>query len=228
MNIFQHAEQLAWLIHKDLVIERRAKLAWTSMLLMGVMVAIVFSMQTAVPRQYLPGIAATILWLAILSAGMVAIDRAAIAEQQDGCWEALKLYPISASTVFLAKMTVNSIALLVLQCVLVPLFVILTDLPLLRHFGAMLLVSTLGSVGMAAVGTIASALTHGLRQRGTVLALLVLPLLVPLMLAGSEATRLLAIDDLGETWRLWVQFLAVFAVVFSTLGFVLFGCLMED
>ncbi len=132
------------------------------------------------------------------------------------------------SMIYLAKLAVNFIALLALECVLVPLFVVLADVPLLRHAWAMVLVAVLGSVGMAAVGTLVSAVTHGLRQRGAVLSLLVLPLLLPVVLAAAEATRLIAESDLGDEWWRWVQFLGAFAIVFTTLGIVLFGFLVEE
>ncbi|NIO42667.1 MAG: cytochrome C biogenesis protein, partial [Burkholderiales bacterium] len=64
-------------------------------------------------------------------------------------------------------------------------------MPFLKHFGAMMLVALLASLGMAAVGTLVSAMTHGLRQQGVVLSMLVLPLMVPVVLAAAETTRLI-------------------------------------
>ena len=223
-----HGEQLWWLIHKDLVVEFRTRQAWPAMLLLGVIVAVLFSLQIDLPRPERPAAAGTMLWLATLFAGLVAIERTGAAEQQDGCWDALTLYPLPHSSIYLAKLVVNFIALLALECILIPLFVVLADVPLLRHAWAMILVAVLGSLGMAAAGTLDSTLTHGLRQRGAGLSLLVLPLLLPLVLSAAEATRLIAEDDMGEEWWRWIQFLGGFAVVFTTIGIVLFGFLVEE
>ncbi len=220
--------KLWWLIHKDLVVEYRTRQAWPAMLLLGIIVAVVFSLQIELPPLQRPAVAAALLWLAILFAGLVAVDRTCAAEQDDGCWDGLTLYPLSPSMIFLAKLVVNFIALLALECVLVPLFVVLADVSLLRYVWAMLLVAVLGSGGIAAVGTLVSALTHGMRQRNAVLSLLVLPLVLPVVLAGAEATRLIAEDNLGVPWWRWVQFLAAFAIVFTTIGIVLFGFLVEE
>lgn len=222
------ANKFWWLIHKDLVVEYRTRQAWPAMLLFGIIVAVVFNLQLELPRQYQPAAAGALLWLAILFAGLVAIERTSTAEQQDGCWNGLTLYPLPMSMIYLAKLSVNIVALLALECVLVPLFVVLADVPLLRHPGAMVLVAVLGSVGMASVGTLVSALTLGLRQRTAVLSLLVLPLVLPVVLAAAEATRLIIEGDLGDEWLRWVQLLGAFATVFTTLGIVLFGVLVEE
>jgi heme exporter protein B len=220
--------KLWWLIHKDLVVEYRTRQAWPAMLLLGIIVAVVFNLQMELPREQQPAAAGAMLWLAILFSGLVAVERTCAAEQQDGCWDALSLYPLPQSMIYLAKLAVNFIALLALECLLVPLFVVLADVPLLRHPWAMMLVAVLGSLGIAAVATLVSALTHGLRQPAAVLSLLVLPLVLPVVLAAAEATRLIAEDDLGDVWWRWVQFLAAFAIVFTTLGIVLFGSLVEE
>jgi heme exporter protein B len=222
------ASKLWWLIHKDLVVEYRTRQAWPAMLLLGIIVAVVFNLQMEVLPLQRPAAAGAMLWLAILFAGLVAIERTCAGEQQDGCWDGLTLYPLPTSMIYLSKLAVNFIALVALECVLVPLFVVLSDVPLLRHAWAMILVAVLGSVGMAAVGTLVGAVTHGLRQRGAILSLLVLPLLLPVVLAAAEATRLTAEGDLGDEWWRWVQFLGAFAIVFTTLGIVLFGFLVEE
>lgn len=220
--------KLWWLIHKDLVVEYRTRQAWPAMLLLGIVVAVVCSLQMELLPQQQPAIAGGLLWLAILFAGLVAIERTSAAEQLEGCWDGLVLYPLPPSLIYLAKLAVNVVALLLLELVLVPLFVVLSGAPLLGHPWAMLLVAFLGSVGLAAVGTLVGALGHGVRQRGTVLSLLVLPLVVPVVLAAAEATRLIAEDDLGGEWRRWAQFLGAFAIVFVTAGIILFGFAIEE
>lgn len=222
------ASKLWWLIHKDLVVEYRTRQAWPTMLLLGIIVAVVFNLQLELLPEQRPAAVGALLWLAILFSGLVAIERSCSAELQDGCWEGLTLYPLPPSMIYLAKLAVSVIALLALECMLVPMFVVLSDVPLMRSAWAMALVAVLGSVAMAAVGTLVSALTHGQRQRGAVLSLLALPLLVPVVLAAADATRLIAEGDLGDVWFRWVQFLGAFAIIFTTIGIVLFRFLIEE
>ena len=57
---------------------------------------------------------------------------------------------------------------------------------------------------------------------------MLLPLLIPVILAASEATRLVAEIHLeSELWR-WIQLLGAFAVVYLTAGWMLFEFVVED
>jgi heme exporter protein B len=222
------AAKIWWMISKDLVSEWRARRAWPAMLLLGMVVALVFSLEMDLPADQKPRIVGGLLWLAIFFAGMLALDRSFAAEREDGCWEGLLLYPVSPATVYLAKLVVNVIALAAVQCVLVPLFVALADVPLLARPWPLVAVAILGNVGIAAVGTLVSALAAGIRQNANLSVLLVLPLVIPVVLAAAEATRLIAQDDLGAAWWQWIQLLAAFAVIFTTAGTVLFEFVAEE
>jgi len=217
-----------WIVHKDLVSEFRARRVWPAMLLLGIVVALVFSIQMDLLPEQKPRIVGGLLWLAIFFAGMTAVDRSFAAEHEDGCWQGLKMLPLSLSTLFLAKLTVNVLALWALQLLLVPLFFLLSDLPLLPRAGEMLLISALASPGMAAVGSLVSALTAGGGRHGSLLVLIVLPLLIPLLLAAAECTRLSAVGQIDAVWWRWIQLLGAFDIMFVTAGLLLFEHAIED
>jgi len=198
------------------------------MLLLGVVVALVFSIQMDFSPEQKQRMVGSLLWLATFFAGTLAIDRSFACEREEGCWEGLLTYPISPTSIYLAKLAVNVVALAALQCVLVPLFVVLSDVPLLAHPGAMLLVALLGNLGIAALGTLLSALAGGIRQGGNLLALLMLPMAVPVVLASAEATRLVVEGDFGAEWWRWIQLLGAFAIIFVTAGMVLIDFLVEE
>jgi heme exporter protein B len=220
--------KLWWMISKDLVSECRARRVWPAMLLLGVVVAVMFSIQMDLLPDQKRRIVGGMLWLAIFFAGTLALDRSFAAEREDGCWDGLLLYPVSATTVYLAKLAVNVIALAALECVLIPLFAVLSDVPLLARPGPILVVALLGNVGISAVGTLLGALAAGLRHSAYLLPLLVLPVVIPVVLAAAEATRLTVDADLGPEWWRWVQLLAAFAIVFVTGGLVLFDFVAEE
>ncbi|NOX54072.1 MAG: hypothetical protein GXP27_06455 [Planctomycetes bacterium] len=220
--------KLWWLIQKDLVSEYRARCVWPPMLVLGMAVALVFSMQLELLAEQKRQLVGSLLWLATFFAGTIAIDRSFGAEREDGCWEALCLYPIAPSWVYLAKFLVNVVALAALQCVLIPLMVAFSDVPLFAHPGDLLVVVSLGNVGLAAVGTLLSGLVMSVGRSSSLLALLALPMVVPILLACSEATRLVAQDTLDTAWWRWIQLLIVFDVLFITLGMMLFGFVVEE
>ncbi len=222
------ATKLWWIIHKDLASECRAHRVWPAMLLLGIVVALVFSVQMDLLPDQKQRMVGSLLWLAIFFAGMMAMDRCLASEHEEGCWEGLLTYPVSPSTIYLAKLAVNFVALAAIQCVLIPLFAVLSDVPLLAHPWAMLLIALLGNLGMAAVGTLLSALANAIRRGGGLAVLLVLPAVIPVVLAAAEATRLMVEGDFGPAWWRWIQLLGAFAVVFVTAGTVLFDFVVEE
>ncbi|MGO8751066.1 MAG: heme exporter protein CcmB [Thermoguttaceae bacterium] len=220
--------KLWWMVHKDLASEWRARRVWPAMLLFGAVVALVFSVQMDLLPDQRAKIAGGLLWLAIFFAGMPAIDRSLASERDEGCWDALRLYPMPSTLIYLAKLLTNIMALAALECFIVPLFIVLCGVSLDAHPWHVVFIAALGNFGISAVGTLVSALVAGMRQGGGLLALVVLPLSVPVVLAAAEATRLLLEGDPGPEWWRWIQLLATFAVVFITAGVTLFDFAIED
>ena len=219
---------LWWIFHKDLITEFRARRVWPAMLLLGVIVGVVFSLEMDLLPDQKQRMVGGLLWLAIFFAGLTALDRSFAGEREDGCWEGLRLYPLAPTTIYLAKLAANAVALAVLQAILIPLFFLLANLPLTAHPAELLLLAGLGNLGIAAVGTLLSALASGLGRSGTLLSILALPMMIPVVLAAAESTRLLAEDQIGDAWWRWVQLLGAFAIVFLTAGTVLFEYAIED
>jgi heme exporter protein B len=217
-----------WLIHKDVTRELRARHTWPGMVLLGLVLVSVLAMQLDLPPEHKGRAGGALLWLAIFFSGTLALDRSFANERESGCWQSLSLYPAAASLIFLAKMTVNLASLVLLELILIPAFIVMTDIPLLERPWALALVAALGNIGFAAVGTLISALTADLRSRGGMLALLLLPLVTPVILASAEATRLLLQGYLDQEWWRWIQLLAIFATVFTVLGALVFETVMEE
>lgn len=220
--------KLWWIVHKDLLSEYRARRVWPAMILFGAVVALVFGVQIDLLPDQRQRTVGSYLWLATFFAGMLAIDRSFASEREERCWEGMLLYPVSPAVIFLAKLLVNVVTLAALQCVLIPLFVVLSDIPLLVYPWAMLLVALLGNLGIAALGTLLSALSTGIRHGGSLLTLLVLPMAVPVVLASAEATRLMIGGRFGAEWWQWIQLLAAFGTVFVAAGLLLFHFLVEE
>ena len=159
---------------------------------------------------------------------MLTLGQSINYEQDDGCWQSLHFYPIAAETVYFAKVAVNSVILAALQLVVVPFFAIVSDAPWLSRPGHLLLISLLGNLGVSTVGTLLSAMSAGLRQHQGLLTLLLLPLLIPVILAASEATRLISAEPITTAWWQWVEMLIAFVVVYGTAGWVLFASVIEE
>ncbi|MGA2798701.1 MAG: heme exporter protein CcmB, partial [Thermoguttaceae bacterium] len=180
--------QFWWIIHKDLTSEIRTGRVWPPLSLYSLLVAAVFSFQMDLPPGQRGHIAACLLWLVTFFAGMLCMDRTFAAEREDGCWHALVLYPVSTTAIYFAKLAVNVITLSVMQLLLIALLVMISDLPLANHPWTMLCVALLGNLGLAAVGTLFSALGLSMSRNNGLLSLLVLPLVIPVVIAATQGT----------------------------------------
>jgi heme exporter protein B len=221
-------KSLWWLVHKDLSREIRAHAVWPAMLLLGVLLVCLLATQIDLPKDQKEHIVGGLLWLAIVFAGTLALEWSFASEDEDGCWQTLKLYPIAPSVLFLSKAVINVASLAILEVVLIPLFIVMTDVPLLSRPGAIALIAALGNIAFAAAGTLISAITANLRSRGGLLALLFLPLVVPVVLACAATTGSMLAGELDAQWWRWIQFLAVCAVTFTVVGAVVFEVVMEE
>jgi heme exporter protein B len=220
--------QIWWIIRKDLVSEWRSRRAFPVMILLGIVVAVVVSLQMDLCAEAGRQTAASLLWVAIFFAAAIGLDRSFALEREGGCWRALLLYPVSASSIYLAKLAVNVVWLAALEGVLIPLFVALTDAPLLAHPWAMLLVAVLGNAGIASAGTLLSALAASARKGANLTVVLALPTAVPVVIAAAQATRLLAEGTLDRCWWDWNSLLAAFAAVFIVAGALLMDFVTEE
>lgn len=220
--------QLWWIIHKDLVCEFRTRLVWPRMVLLGLIVAYLLNHQMNLRPDELRHITGSLCWLTICFAAVLTLGQSGASEREEGCWEGLILYPVAPHTIYFAKLIVNAILLGALQLIVVPLFLLLSHTPLLAHPWEILLVSLLGNLGVTSIGTLLGAMTSGIRQSQSLLALLLLPLLVPVILAASEATRLIVEYHVASEWWFWVQLLGGFAIVHIAAGFILFEFVIEE
>jgi heme exporter protein B len=219
---------LWWLIHKDLTRELRTHKIWPGMLLLGVVLTAVLATHVNLPIEAKEQVVGGLLWFTVVFAGTLALERSFASERDDGCWQTLTLYPIAPSMLFLAKMAVNLGAIVILELFIIPLFVLMTDVPLIAHPGAMALIAGLGSIGFAAVGTLMAAAMAGLRNSGGLVALLFLPLVMPVVLAEASATSMMLADQLDQFWWRWIYMLATFAVVFTVAGVLVFEFIIEE
>jgi heme exporter protein B len=198
------------------------------MLMLGALVTFLFGAQLDAVVEGKSRVLAVQIWLAVYFAGTLALHRTFTAEHVDGCWDALRRYPITPAWIYTAKLTVNTLVLTALQAVILSLSVLLSNVPLHEHPWHMAVVAGLGSVGIASVGTLLGGLWLCSRQGASMLAGLALPLVAPVILAASEATRLVAEGEIGPPWWRWVGLLGVFGVVFVTAGIVLYDYIIED
>lgn len=211
---------------KDLRIEARSRVATNQVAPFALVVLVLFGFALDPDRGVLARASAGLFWVAVLLSSLLAVQRSFAVEAADGAGDGLRLSGLDPAGIFLGKAAAVAAQLALLQVVLAAGVVVLYDADL---GGPVLLLATCAAatVGLAAAGTVYGVLAAGLRVRETLLPLLLLPVVAPVLLGATrawEAGMGISVDD---GWR-WTQLLAVFAVVYVTLGVLAFGALLEE
>jgi heme exporter protein B len=223
------ALRTAWAIAgKDLAIEWRTKTALVSSLTFAVLVLAVLYFArdpTAVaPVDIAPGA----LWVTFTFAAMIGLNRAFLLERENRAMDGILLAPVSPQAVFFGKLAANLVFVGTVELVSLPLFIMFYDLPIVRGLPALLGVTAMATIAFVAVGTLLSSMVVRTRFAELMLPLLLLPFLVPPVVAAVQATaRILADRPLSEVQG-WLKLLAAFDIVFVTVSTFLFEATLEE
>jgi len=217
------------ILAKDLRIELRAKESVPAMTLFSLTAYVLFHF--GLDRDTLDGeLASGVLWVTLLLAAVIGVTRLFATEREQGGIEGLLLAPVDRTSLFLAKGAALFLFRCLLELVAVPAFGLLLLGPdLLAALPELLAVLALANLGLAAVGALTAALAAESRARELIVPLLLLPLVVPLLIAAAQATEPLlrpeaATEDLGR----WLGLLGLYDVVFALLAVAVFDYLLED
>ena len=129
-------------------------------------------------------IAPGVIWVALLLAGLLSLDTLFRADLDDGSLEQLMLAPHPLALLVGCKILVHWVSTALPLIVATPLFATLLYLPS-EHWPALIYSLLLGTPLLSLIGAVIVALTVGMRRSGMLLALLALPLYVPVLIFGA-------------------------------------------
>ena len=211
---------------KDLRLEMRSRVVVTQVVPFAVLVLVLFAFALDPDRRILGEATPGLFWLAVLFSTLLALQRGFSVEAADGVTDSLRLSGLDPAGIFLGKAAGVALHLLALEVVLgagVTLFYGRTP------SGWLLLVCTCvaATVGLAAVGTLYGILSATMRERDTLLPLLMLPVVAPVLIAATEAFGAAYDRTSGTGWR-WFGLLGVFALLYLAIGIFAFEPLLEE
>jgi heme exporter protein B len=192
-------------------------------LVVVVMFSFAFDPTAAESRRFGPGL----LWIALLFAGSLMLQPSFAREHANDTLDALCLAPVSPFAILLGKILANVIFLGACEVLLLPIFAVFYNVALVPVLGRLVFVLGLGTFGLAVTGTVFSAVAAQARMRELLLPLLLLPVLVPLLLAAVEATAGL-LSDTPELQTTWIELLVGFDVMFFTVSWLLSDFLLQE
>jgi heme exporter protein B len=220
---------VAALLRKELLVELRTLESVPGMSLFAVTVFVIFHF--ALNRTGVSGDeAAGILWVTLLLAAMLGVNRLFVADAEDGGFDGFLLAPVDRSALLVAKALALFAYLVVLELVAVPAFALLllepSLGPALPDLPGVLL---LGDLGVALIGTLVAALAVRTRARDLLGPLLALPLLVPIVIGGARASApLLVLSHQSASALRWPLALALYDLIFGLIAYAVFDFLLED
>jgi heme exporter protein B len=153
-------------------------------LLFALMVASLFPLAIGPEPALLARIAPGVIWVALLLSGLLSLDALFRSDLDDGSLEQLLLAPHPLSLLIACKVFVHWVSTALPLIVATPLLAALLHLPD-AQLPVLLASLALGTPLLSLIGAVVVALTVGMRRSGMLLALLALPLYVPVLIFGA-------------------------------------------
>ena len=214
-------------LRKDLRIEWRTRESLASMVVLGVLLVLVFNVALDPAPADAPRLAPSVLWAAFVFTGLLGVQRGFVLEREQDCLGGLLASPLDPAALYLGKLGANVVLLAVTQAIVVPLAAILLHADVAGSLPSLMVVLLLGNLGFAAVATLVAAMTVRARAREVMLPVLLLPLLVPVLIAGVKATQAVLEGGLGTAGGA-LGVLIAFDVIFVVAGILLFEQVIRD
>jgi heme exporter protein B len=201
-------------LERDLQLAFRKREQLVQPLAFFAIVTTLFPLAITPVRSQLREIAPGVIWVGALLAALLALDFLFRDDAQDGTLEQYALSGQSLTWLLFAKTATHWLLTGVPLALVAPLAGTTLGVDP-AAFAGILIAIAIGTLALSLVGSIGAALTLGVKRSGVLLAILILPLAVPILVFGARATQL-AIR--GESSTAALELLAAFAVLGLTLA----------
>jgi len=201
-------------VWRELLVAMRRRSDVATALLFFVIVASLFPLGIGAEPNKLRAIAPGVIWVSALLSSMLSLNRLFAADHADGTLEQMVLgaapLGVTAAAKALAHWLVSGFPMVIIA----PLLALQYDLePSL--YGILALSLLLGTPVLSLIGGIGAALTLGVRGGGVLLALLVLPLYVPVLVMGAGAVEMASAGLGGQGQLLILGAMLIVAAAFA-------------
>jgi heme exporter protein B len=195
---------LAALFWRELKIARRSGAGASTGIVFFLVLAAIFPFAVGPDLNLLARIGPAILWIATLLSTLLGLDRLFQADHEDGSLDLMLMSEAPLELIVLTKSAAHWLVTALPLVILAPVFglALAQDVPALGRVTLSLLA---GTPALTLVGAVGAAVTVSLRRGGLLMAVLVLPLTIPVLIFGVSAAGAGAADP--------VPFAAPFAIL---------------
>jgi heme exporter protein B len=212
---------------KDLKTELRAKAGFNGVASLAVTILILLGLALGPDGEALRNAAVGAIWLATLFSGVLAFNRSFQVELESGALEPLLMYPGPRWPLFAGKLIANLAFVALMVTIVMAVGIVLFNVDLPEAWLALAGVVALGIVGLVVLGTFYASMSSRSRAREVLLPLLLFPMLVPVLLAATTASKALLGADLMHEAGAWIKLLVGFDLVFLIATFLAFEHVIE-
>jgi heme exporter protein B len=156
-----------------------------------VLVVFMFSFGVGPEPNILARIASGVIWVAALLASTLSLERLFQIDFEDGSLELLSLSSITPEVIVLAKVAAHWLTTGLPLIITAPLLAVLLNMSK-ESFPVLILALALGTPSLSLLGAVGAALILGSRRGGVLLALIILPLYIPVLIFGVSAVDAIA------------------------------------
>lgn len=166
--------------------------------LFALLVVVLFALALGAEPAALARAAPAVLWLSVLLAGLLALDTLFRGDAEDGSLDQWLLAPVPLAWLVLVRTAMHWATTALPLLLATPLLAEMMHLPA-RELPVLMVSLALGTPVLSLLGAVVAALTVGMRRAGILVALLALPLYVPVLVfgAGSVAAAAQGLDPTG-------------------------------
>ena len=200
------------IVRKDLQAELRSRELIATMLLFSLLSVLVFSFALELDRLARESAISGVLWVTIVFASILGLNRSMAMERENGSMDAMLLAPINRTSIFVGKLIGNYIFTQTVGLLLLPLMTLLYNTNLVSWW--LLGILFLGTLGITITGTLLAAMTVQTRAREALLPIVMLPVILPLLLAAVNATNGIINNKPFTDWSTWPQVLLVVNTIY--------------
>ena len=206
------------------IVRRDLSIAWHrlsdvfSVVMFFVLAVVLFPLGVGPGLETLRQIAPGIIWVAALLAAMLSLDQVFQVDADDGSLDLLILAPIPLETIVVAKCLAHWMVTGLPLILAAPILGVLLNLP---YHGLAVMIITLfvATPTISLLGSVGAALTIGARRGGVLVALLILPLLTPILIMSANAVDLALVGlNYGPLILLLVAFFLICLVICPVVG----------
>jgi len=212
-------------VRKDLSLEWRSRDVLNSMLFFAGLVVIIFSFSVEPTAEESRRIAGGLIWIAFLFSTTMALNQSWARELRNGVLDAYRVAPAPPEAMFLGKCLANFLFVLMLECLMAPLFVIFYNLSTVGPAWQLVIIFLLGTWALVVNGTFFAVMSVRTRNRELMLPLLLLPISIPAVVSMVTATTLVLSGEGSPVAQ--IKLLAVYCAVYTTACLLLFETVLN-